>query len=155
MYKKLINEIKIAFLQGFTPKKIAQSIAIGLVFGTIPFCISTILCTAVAILLRLNQPIIQLINFLVFPLQIGLFIPYLKLGEFLLKEKTIPLNYLEIKEIFNLSAKLFILKLGKTIIFALLGWLILSPFIFISSYYFIFLILNKISTSQRWFKDKS
>ncbi len=154
MYKKLIFEIKSAFLQGFTPKKIALTISIGLVFGTIPFCISTLFCTIAGIILRLNQPILQIVNFLVFPLQIGLFIPYLKLGEFLLKEKTISLNYFEIKEIFNLSIKLFILKLGKVIFFALLGWLILSPFIFIFSYYLSYSILKKLIISQRWLKDK-
>lgn len=154
MYKKLIFEIKSAFFQGFTPKKIALTISIGLVFGTIPFCISTLLCTIAGIILRLNQPILQIVNFLVFPLQIGLFIPYLKLGEFLLKEKTISLNYFEIKEIFNLSIKLFILKLGKVIFCALLGWLILSPIIFIFSYYLSFSILQKLIISQRWLKDK-
>lgn len=134
MYKKLIYEIKIAIVDGITPKKIALTVGIGMVFGTVPFCISTILCTLSALILRLNQPIMQLLNFILFPLQVGLFIPYLKLGEFLFGEKTIPLNYFEIKEIFKLSIKLFILKLGKAIIFALIGWAIFSPILFLFSY---------------------
>lgn len=143
MYKKLIFEIKRAIIDGFTPKKIALTIGIGMVFGTVPFCISTILCTLTALILRLNQPIMQLINFILFPLQVALFIPYLKLGEFLLGEKTLPLNYFEIKEIFKLSIKLFILKLGKVIIFALIGWAILSPILFFFSYKISLIFLKK------------
>lgn len=143
MYKKLIYEIKRAIIDGLAPKKIALTVGIGMVFGTIPFCISTILCTLFAIILKLNQPIMQLINFILFPLQIILFIPYLKLGEFLFGEKTIPLSYFEIEEIFKLSFKLFILKLGKAIIFALIGWAIFSPILFFFSYKISLIFLKK------------
>lgn len=154
MFNKFVKEIKNAFIQGFTPEKIALSIAIGFIFGTVPFCISTFFCTISGIILRLNQPVIQLINFMVFPLQIILFIPYLKLGEFIFNEKTIPLNYYEIKEIFSLSTKLFILKLGKAIIYALSGWIILSPIFFVLLYFFSLYFLQKIWNLKWGFKDK-
>lgn len=140
---KLKEEIKKAILEGFTPKKIALSISVGIVFGTIPFCISTFLCTLAGIILKLNQPLIQFINFIVFPLQILFFIPYLKIGEILFGQKPIPLNFSEIKEIFELSTKMFILKLGKTIIIALSGWIILSPLIFLLTFQFSYILIKK------------
>lgn len=152
VFGKLKEEIVNAFAGGFTPKKIALSISTGIVFGTVPFCISTLLCTISGIILRLNQPLIQLINFMVFPLQILLFIPYLKFGEFLSGESTIPLNYNEVKILFSLPVKLFILKLGKAIIYALIGWLFLSPLIFLLSYYLSFYLLIKFRNFNPKFK---
>lgn len=143
VFEKLKEEIVNAFAGGFSPKKIALSISTGIVFGTVPFCISTLLCTISGVILRLNQPLIQLINFMVFPLQILLFLPYLKFGEFLSGKSTIPLNYNEVKIIFSLPVKLFILKLGKAIIIALIGWLFLSPLIFLLSYFLSIHILNR------------
>lgn len=142
--KKLKEEVINALAGGFTPKKVALTIALGMVFGTVPFAVSTLLCTLAGVLFRLNQPLIQIINFFVFPLQIAFFIPYLKVGEFLLGQKTIPLNYFEIKEIFELPLKLFILKLGKAIIFALFGWIIVSPIIFLFSYNLFLYLIKKI-----------
>ncbi len=49
------------------------------------------LCLLAAWILRLNQPLMQLLNYLVFPLQILLFVPFLQLGASLLGDPTPPL----------------------------------------------------------------
>lgn len=148
-FKKLKEEVINSLSGGFTPKKVALTVAMGMVFGTVPFAVSTLLCTVAGILFRLNQPLIQFINFLVFPLQILFFIPYLKIGEVLLGQKTIPLNYFEIKEIFELPLKLFILKLGKAIIFALTGWVIVSPIIFILTFKISLFLIKRIKKEDQ------
>ena len=54
--------------QGVTPEKIALSLAFGLGLGIFPVLgVSTILCTVAAIVLRLNLPAIQLVNYLAAP----------------------------------------------------------------------------------------
>src|SRR5262249_2671304 len=70
--------------QGFTPEKIALTIAVGLVLGVTPILGSaTLLCTLAAGLLRLNLGAIQLVNGIVYPLQLALVIPFLRIGAWL------------------------------------------------------------------------
>ena len=70
--------------QGLSPEAIALTFAVGLAIAVIPVVgTTTILCTTAAIVLRLNQPLIQAINYLSFPLQIAFIVPYLKLGRLL------------------------------------------------------------------------
>ena len=67
--------------QGLIPQKIALAVALGCTFGLIPVpFVNTALLVLLAALFGLNQMIIQLVNYLVFPLQIVLFIPYIRLG---------------------------------------------------------------------------
>eukprot|EP01034_Spumella_vulgaris_P003768 gene3768-4823_t len=55
--------------QGITPEKIALTAALGAVIAVFPILGSTtVLCGLVAWGLRLNQPIIQLVNYLCYPL---------------------------------------------------------------------------------------
>lgn len=70
--------------QGLTPKKLALTIALGIVLGLFPVVgTTTILCAAVAIPLRLNLPLIQAVNYLVYPLQIIMIIPFIRMGEWI------------------------------------------------------------------------
>src|SRR5579862_8497564 len=70
--------------QGVTPDKIALSVALGLTLGIIPILgVTTVLCAAAAIWLRLNQPVIQLVNWLVYPLQLALVLVFIRIGEWI------------------------------------------------------------------------
>ena len=52
--------------QGLTPKKLAFTIALGITLGVTPVLGSTVLlCTLAAIVLQLNTPAIQIVNWLV------------------------------------------------------------------------------------------
>jgi len=85
--------------QGMTPEKIAFTIAIGIALGVTPVIGSTsILCTAAALLFRLNLPAIQLVNYATYPLQIVLLIPFLRLGAWIFR---VPPLQLSIKQIFQ------------------------------------------------------
>lgn len=85
----LINFLK----QGLSPQKLALCVALGLVLGTFPVLGSTtLLCTAAALLLRLNMPAIQLINYFAYPLQLLLFLPFIRAGEIIFNQVPIPLD---------------------------------------------------------------
>ncbi len=69
---------------GLSPERISHTIALGACLGTVPVPgTSTLLCTFVSLAFRLNLPLIQFINYAVFPLQIFLLIPYYKGAAFL------------------------------------------------------------------------
>jgi uncharacterized protein (DUF2062 family) len=75
--------------QGVAPREIALTIALGLVLGITPVLGSTtLLCTLAAVLLRLNLPAIQLVNGVVYPLQLMLLIPFYKCGAWVFGEDT-------------------------------------------------------------------
>ena len=68
--------------QGITPEKIALTLALGAVLAVFPILGSTtLLCAGAALWLRLNQPIIQLLNYLCYPLQLVLLLPLYRAGE--------------------------------------------------------------------------
>jgi cyclopropane-fatty-acyl-phospholipid synthase len=72
--------------QGVSPDRLALCVAIGIVVGNIPVLgTSTIICTVIALLFRLNLPAMQLVQAAMAPTQVLLIIPYVRLGEWLLR----------------------------------------------------------------------
>jgi uncharacterized protein (DUF2062 family) len=68
-------------LRGVSPEAIALSIALGFALGLFPVPGGpTLLCALAALVLRLNGPAVQAVNYLVYPLQLALFAPFMRLG---------------------------------------------------------------------------
>lgn len=81
MRKKLTDLLKNMFTQGVSPRKLAFTISLGIFIGTIPAIWgSTLLCAGLAVLFRLNHPSIQAANYLVYPLQLALIVPFYSIG---------------------------------------------------------------------------
>jgi uncharacterized protein (DUF2062 family) len=79
--QKYRNLIKNLFTQGVSPQKLALTISLGVFIGTIPVLWgSTLICAVLAFAFRLNQLSIQAANFLVYPLQIVLIVPFYRIG---------------------------------------------------------------------------
>ena len=79
--QKYRNLIKNIFVQGVSPKKLALTISLGIFIGIIPVLWgSTLICALLAFAFRLNQLSIQAANFLVYPIQIVLIIPFYRIG---------------------------------------------------------------------------
>ena len=67
--------------QGITPEKIAMAVALSVALGVFPVLgTTTLLCAAAATLLGLNLPAMQLVGWLVYPLQLVLLVPLMRLG---------------------------------------------------------------------------
>ena len=82
--RKAVVPVTQLLRQGITPEKLSLSIAWGVVIGIFPVVgTTTLLCATVAIVLRLNLPIIQLANWLVYPLQLILVAPFFLAGAYL------------------------------------------------------------------------
>jgi uncharacterized protein (DUF2062 family) len=68
------------------PESISLSVALGLVFGVFPvFGFPTIFCALAALTLGLNLPAIQAVNYLAYPLQLILLVPFIRLGGWLFR----------------------------------------------------------------------
>jgi uncharacterized protein (DUF2062 family) len=72
---------------------LAWSVAAGLALGVFPMLgATTLLCIGVAFAFRLNQPAMQLVNYLAYPLQLALLIPFIRIGERLFGAEPMPLS---------------------------------------------------------------
>jgi hypothetical protein len=70
--------------QGASPRRLAFTLALGFAVGCIPVVgIPTLVCAALALMLRLNLPAIQAANYAVMPLQLMLIVPFVRLGGWL------------------------------------------------------------------------
>jgi uncharacterized protein (DUF2062 family) len=79
--------------QGLSPDRIALTIAIGLCIAIIPVVgVTTIMSFLAAWLLRLNQPIIQTINWSSYALQLLMILPFVRLGEWIFRAPRLGLS---------------------------------------------------------------
>ena len=73
---KILKLTKVLLGEGLSVEKISLCIALGTALGIFPVVGSTTLMSAIAALvLRLNLPAIQAVNYLVYPLQLVLLAP--------------------------------------------------------------------------------
>lgn len=80
--RRLWDRLSGLWAEGLSSETIALSVAVGFVLGVFPvFGCPTLLCALAAIVWRLNLPAVQLVNYLVYPLQIALLVPFFRLGE--------------------------------------------------------------------------
>ena len=133
--RRLVDPVLELLRQGVTPEKIALSLAFGLGIGIFPVLgLSTVLCTVVAIVLRLNLPAIQLVNYLASPLQLALIIPFVRVGEHLLGLKAQPLSVNEGFRIMAAGVIHAIVVLWDAIVHAALGWIVIGPLLIFALY---------------------
>ena len=113
---------------GLTPARIALSIALGVGLSCFPvFGTTTILCTLVALTFRLNLPAIQVGNYLALPLQLVLFVPFLRLGEILLHAPKMPLSPEQLLAMAKTDPNRAIQILLEGQWHSIIGWLVVAP----------------------------
>ena len=114
--------------QGITPAALALSVAFGIGVGIFPVLgVSTILLTAIALAFRLNLPAIQLVNYLVSPLQLLLIIPFVRVGEWLLRAPRQPLSISAGLALLGQGVLNAVHVLWDAIVHAAVGWILLGP----------------------------
>ncbi len=128
-----------------SPQKLALAFAVGVSVGIIPLIgTTTLLCTVIALRLRLNMPAIQTVNYFVYPLQLILFIPYLKIGTETLSVLEFNYSIEQITEMISNDLWNTIVILFEMNLYGLLLWLLTAPFIFGTVYFVCFFLFSKI-----------
>ncbi|MGD8883927.1 MAG: DUF2062 domain-containing protein [Desulfobacterales bacterium] len=135
MKTKLLKWVRSMLKEGMSLKKISLSLALGVGLGIFPVLgVTTILCTFAAFTLRLNLPAIQVVNFMVYPLQIVLLAPFYGAGSWLFNQQgwqMIGENLIERlqNDFWGSMANLWDLTL-----YAILTWLVISPLLILILY---------------------
>lgn len=127
-HRKIIAPITALLKQGITYRKIALSIALGISLGIFPVLgISTILCVLAAAIFRLNLLAIQLVNYLVYPLQLLLLIPFLRAGEMLSGDARVAITLNTVVDKFKADWLAALNLLWETLMHAAIVWLLVFP----------------------------
>jgi uncharacterized protein (DUF2062 family) len=125
--RKVVQPILEFLSQGLTPEKLSFTIALGISLGVIPVLGSTVLlCTLAAIALRLNLAAIQLVNWLVYPLQLALLIPFYRIGGWIFRTPPSELSVVHIFALMRANLLNAIATLWIVTIHALAAWLLVG-----------------------------
>jgi uncharacterized protein (DUF2062 family) len=126
--RRVIEPIAELLMQGIAPHRLALCVAIGVVVGNIPILgVSTILCAAIALIFRLNLPAIQIVQAAMAPTQLLLLIPFVRLGEWILRAPREPLSLQQGMALLAQGAGHAISVLWDSILHAGLAWILVAP----------------------------
>lgn len=114
--------------QGVTPDRLALTLGVGLAGGLFPFLgFTTALCALAALALRLNQPVIHVVNQLLWPAQLAGIPLYVALGQRLWGAPPLPVDPAEIARTFTAAPAEFWTRFGLMGWHALTAWLLTVP----------------------------
>ena len=108
----------------------------GAVIGAFPILgVTTLLCGLVAVWLRLNQPIIQLVNYLAYPAQLILLLPLYRAGETLLGRPHMPLSIPMLIGRFRVDPGQFVVDFGMIGVGGIGVWCLCAPLVGAALYF--------------------
>ena len=143
--RHVIDPIAAQLTQGITPEKIALTLAVGSALALFPILgTTTILCLVVGIVLRLNQPAIQIVNALCTPLHLPVIYGTVRLGSFIFK---IPYSHVGIRMMNHMlwdDPRDFFERFGITALHAIVAWAIIAPFWIIIIYVLALPVLREV-----------
>ncbi|XP_071733312.1 uncharacterized protein [Rutidosis leptorrhynchoides] len=129
IHKKVIDPFIKILSRGAEPKQLALSTALGISLGVFPIVGVTVFLCGLAIAAlgpSVNAPTVMLANFVATPLELSLMIVFLRSGEFLTGGAHFSLTTDALKKVLTGEASM---EIFRSILNALLGWLLLAPLI--------------------------
>ncbi len=135
IFKRYVSSPVISLLkQGLTPQILALSMTSGIIIGIIPLLgTTTAICTMVAIVFRMNLLVTQIGNWLVYPIQILLVVPFIILGEYLFGSPS-TLDPSHIVTLLRTDLFTTLRLFSKMILHATIAWMVCAPFAFAAIY---------------------
>ena len=126
--RRLWEPLTVQLRQGLSPERMAWSLALGLGAGVSPLVgSSTGLCILLALAFRLNQVVMQVANYLAYPLQLALLIPFIRLGERLFGAPRLPLSIEVLSNALRADAWATLHTFWTSLWHAGVAWLLIAP----------------------------
>jgi uncharacterized protein (DUF2062 family) len=124
---RFVEKFKGFLKQGATPKALAASSTVGLLLGVFPMLgVTTLMMGGISVRWKLNLPLMLAVSYLIYPLQIVLLVPFVRMGEWL--TGVAPANF-TLDAMADAFAKNFtaaLIDLGTSNLVAILGWCLLA-----------------------------
>lgn len=147
-----VRELAMAQLrQGITPQKIALTVALGLVIGVFPVLgTTTALCLLIGVLLKLNQPVVQLASWLAWPVQIPAIYFFVRAGEWLTRTPATSISVSAMLLAFKASPLRFLQQFGMMGLRAMLAWALIAPPLAALLYLLTLAPLRRMAAGRIW-----
>jgi uncharacterized protein (DUF2062 family) len=134
--RRVRDPIVAQLTQGITPEKIALTVAVGSAFALFPILgTTTVLCFLVALTLKLNQPITQLINQACWPLHVPVIYLCVRIGENIFGVHGTRFNIWKMSHLLWNEPGRFLQDFGATALHATVAWAVMAPFYITAVYY--------------------
>ncbi len=146
LFSRVRDTIHRQLTQGLSPERVALTVAVGLCIAVNPIIgTTTILCFVSAWVLRLNQPIIQAINWSSYALQLLLIFPFIRLGEWMFRASPEKRPLSRLLDMLRSNFVGAVLELKTTLFHAFVAWLAASPLLLAALYFGTLPILRRLS----------
>lgn len=134
--KRIVAPVLEQLTQGLSPDRIALTIGVGLAIAVIPIVgVTTALSFLAAWAFRLNQPIIQTINWSSYALQLLMIFPFIRLGEAIFRAPRLDLNLDQLVAMGRSDPLGTLSRMGATLGHAVVGWALVAPLIVAAAYW--------------------
>lgn len=133
-WQRRLRDPLVAFLaQGVAPAELSRAIALATVCGVFPFLgATTLLNLGAGLLLRLNQPVMQAVNYLLSPVQLLLIPVFVQAGAIILGANADGVSVATLLAAVREGSVVgFLQQFGLAGWYALVAWLIAAPVIFV------------------------
>lgn len=148
--RRLVAPVLAQLTQGVTPDRLALTLGVGFAGGLFPFLgFTTALCALAAAVLRLNQPVIHLVNQLLWPAQLAGIPLYVALGQRLYGAPPVPVDPTEIARVFSESQAEFWSRFGLMGLHAFTAWLLTVPLLIGALYFGTRPLLRRVAATMR------
>jgi uncharacterized protein (DUF2062 family) len=144
--ERVIGLIVAQLIQGVTPQKIALTIALGFTLGIFPILgATTALCAIAGVWLKLNQPVIQTMNWVISPIQLSLILVFVRIGEWIMRAPRVSFSVPGLIQKFDQNPIQFMRQFGMTGVHGMVAWLFIAPFLAVAIYAVLLPPLKKIA----------
>ena len=143
--RRIADPIVTQLTQGLTPQKIALTIAIGSSIAMFPILgTTTAICVAAGVFMKLNQPIIQAVNYACTPLHLPFIFLSFQWGEKLFGGGDTTFRLRPMMKLLQEHPLDFVTTYGQTALHACVIWCVLVPFWGVGVYYLALPIVREI-----------
>jgi len=129
-FKLLGTTLRSQLRLGLSPAQLALALSLGACLGIMPVVWGTsLVCALAAYLLRLNQVLVQLANYIVYPVQILLFIPFGRWGSHWFGLRPLAFDLPQLQQQLTQHPLLFLQQCWQFNLCGLGCWLLSFPFL--------------------------
>ena len=128
LVRKIRDPLVAELRQGANPDGLAKSIATGATIAVLPLLgITTLLCLLAGKVFRLNHIALQIANYLLYPAQFALLVPFIRLGEWIVGAEKMPVNPMTLISEFSAAPGDFMVKFAMAGVHGVLAWSVTAP----------------------------
>ena len=148
--RRVVDPITAQLTQGLTPERLALTVALGATVGLFPVLgTTTLLCVGLGLVLRLNQPALQAVNYACTPLQLPFILFTLHTGHRLFGTGEISLNPVTMMTEFWADPLQFVGTYGRLALQGIAIWALLAAPIAWTTYRLSLPLLNRAAQRLR------